>query len=122
MAKQSTMGSASTGLLVLVLASAALADRSTPFVESTKVGDVRTEHGWVVALDPAGKGFVVLVTTDTFEYVAVDAEAAAGVVSTDVLGRPAVITGEILARPDPKENIRGRIRIVKVEVRGSERK
>ncbi len=110
---------ASAGLLMLLLVRAALADRSTPFVEDTKVGDVKTEHGWVVALDPASKSFIALVTTDTSEYVAVDAEAAGGVVTPNVLGRPALITAEVLARPDSKEKSRGRIKIMKVEVTDS---
>jgi len=87
-------------ILVAVFWTTARADFSTPFVENTKVGDVSKRHGYVVATSnkKESKGFLVIVSTDTEEYVVIPATAEKGTVDNSLLGRPVVIEAEIVKR------------------------
>ena len=105
----------------LVLVRHALADRATPFVETTrKVGDVSESYGYVVAQRPKVeecKHYLVIVGTDTMQHVVIRATAKKGMVKESLLGRPVMIKAEVTERKkDPKtERVTVQLKILSVK-------
>jgi len=88
-------------LLLLALATRPLlADRSTPWVEGTKVGDVVTARAWVVALNDEQTAYGVLVTTDSMEHILIP--ATVDKIDPSVLGRWATVKAKVTQRTDAK--------------------
>jgi hypothetical protein len=88
-----------TALLALAISvpAAARADAPTPFVDTRyKVGTTYTEPGSIVSL--GGSKYLVIVETDTREFVILRATAKKGVVADDKLGREVKVEAKLVAR------------------------
>ena len=80
--------------VILVGPAPCRADFATPFVVNhNKVGDVGRTHGYVVVEGPAR--FLVIVRTDSKNYVVLRATAEKGVVKDSVLGREVWIKASV---------------------------
>lgn len=83
--------------LVLHSPPPSFADFATPFADiHNQVGDVSKAHGYVVALSHRenSKHYLVIVRTDTMEYVVIRATAEKNVVPPDLLGCPVIVEGK----------------------------
>jgi len=78
----------------------AQADFATVFTEiNNKVGDVSEAHGHVVALGhevDSCHNYLVIVRTDTMQYVILNATADKSVVQGPLLGRPVMIKAKVV--------------------------
>jgi len=77
----------------------AFADLATPFLEgpAAEVGAISEGHGFVLAADNSddGPGFLVMVTSDTGQYLVITARAEKGIVPANLIGRPVVIKAQV---------------------------
>jgi hypothetical protein len=87
-------------LLLALLSQPLFADRTTPWVEGTKVGDTVTARAWVIALNDEQTAYGVLVTTDTMQYILIPATADKNIITPDVLGRWATVKAKVTQRKD----------------------
>lgn len=83
---------------VVLFATAASADAPTPFVDAGryKVGETYTEEANLVSL--GGTSYLVIVETDTKEYLILRATAKKGVVADDQLGRAVKVEAKLVAK------------------------
>ncbi|MBN9122135.1 MAG: hypothetical protein J0I06_23840 [Planctomycetes bacterium] len=91
------------------------ADAPTPFVDSPafEVGKTYTEPGSIIHLE--GARYLVVVITDTHEYVVLRATAKKGVVPDDKLGRPVKIEAKLLARKGKEKSTEENLEILSVK-------
>ena len=87
-------------VLLVLLATGAWADFSTPFVENSAVGAVSEGYGHILA-DESDDGpvFTVLVRSDTNEKITIRARAEKGVVPPELIGRQVIIRAELVKAP-----------------------
>jgi hypothetical protein len=85
----------------LIALTAARADWATPFAEiNNKVGDVSEAHGYVVTTAENEDGpFMVIVTTDTMQSVAILARADKSAVPVERIGRWSIIKAKVVKAP-----------------------
>jgi hypothetical protein len=99
------------------------ADWATPFTDiHNQVGDVSTAHGYVVALSHRenSKHYLVIVTTDTMEYVVIRATAEKNVVPPDFLGCQVIVEGKVTKRDEDEKThqVTVELEILSVELPG----
>jgi hypothetical protein len=91
------------------------ADYATPFVETNnKVGDVAEVHGYVLASDRDDGPLMVLVATDTMDYVAILAKADKGVVPPERMGRWSIIKAQVVKAPTASKALGMELKILGV--------
>lgn len=83
---------------IALLATVANADAPTPFVDASryKVGEMYIEEASLVSL--GGTSYLVIVETDTKEYLVLRATAKKGVVADDQLGRAVRVEAKLVAK------------------------
>lgn len=84
----------------------ALADFSTPFIEAKNdVGDICEGVGYLLAAgDERSTYYSLLVTSDTEVHTLILCEAEQGVVPSSLIGRPARIKAQVIAKSRPPRN------------------
>ena len=93
-----------------------LADFATPFVEiNSQVGDVSQAHAFIATLGPlvsnAQEHYLVIVPTDSGEYVVIDAIAKKGIVKGALLGREIVLKAEVIERIEDSKTKHSKIKL-----------
>lgn len=85
-----------TGVFLLNIIGVVKADFATPFVDTAEVGEIATERCWLISAFQ--NAYLVVVATDTEEYIVLSAIAAEGVVDESLLGKPVILKAKVMEK------------------------
>ncbi|MDP3041604.1 MAG: hypothetical protein Q8N62_02560 [Candidatus Omnitrophota bacterium] len=91
------------GVFLLNIIGVVKADLATPFVDTVEVGEISTGRCWLIS--EYQNEYLVVVATDTSEFMILSAIAAEGVVDESLLGKPVILKAKVMEkkiRPDGK--------------------
>ncbi|MDD5596102.1 MAG: hypothetical protein PHY94_07680 [Candidatus Omnitrophica bacterium] len=72
------------------------ADIATPFVDTGKVGEISEGYCWLISENK--NDYLVIVHTDTAEFMVLSAIDTQGVVNESLLGKPVILKAKVLKK------------------------